>query len=83
MAMTITPVRLPNGILEKVDDLVSQGLYSSKSDVIRDAIRRLVLSKQIGSIKNTGDSVKEIKKIRKQLSKKAKEKFDLHEINNP
>ncbi|MFC1690988.1 hypothetical protein ACFL0W_02295 [Nanoarchaeota archaeon] len=39
---------------------------------------KLALEKQIGSIPNTGDSVKEIRKIRKILSK---EKFDLTEIN--
>lgn len=45
---------------------------------IRDALRRLILEKQIGSIPNTDDSVKEIKETRKKLSK---EKFDLDEIN--
>lgn len=76
--MSITPVRLPQGILKKVDQLVEQGLYSSKSDVIRDAIRQLVLKKQIGTIPNTGNSVKEIREIRKKLSK---QKIDLEELN--
>ena len=39
---------------------------------------RRMLEKQIGSIPNTGDSVKEIREIRKKLSK---EKFDLNELN--
>lgn len=78
MTMTVTQVRLPNGLIKEVDIMVDQGLYSSKSDVIRDAIRKLVLEKQIGSIPNTGNSVKEVRKIRKNLSK---EKINLLEIN--
>lgn len=78
MTMQIAQVRLPKGLVKQVDQLVSQGLYTNKSDVLRDAIRRLILEKQIGSIPNTGDSVKEIREIRKKLSK---ERFDLEKIN--
>jgi Arc/MetJ-type ribon-helix-helix transcriptional regulator len=78
MTMSVTQVRLPEGLIKEVDKLVDKGLYSNKSDVIRDAIRKLVLEKQVGSIPNTGDSVKEIREIRKKLSK---EKIDLEEIN--
>ena len=78
MAMSITQVRLPEGITKEMDKLVEKGLYTNKSDVVRDALRKLVLEKQIGSIPNTGDSVKEIREIRKKLSK---EKFDLNELN--
>jgi Arc/MetJ-type ribon-helix-helix transcriptional regulator len=78
MTMSVTQVRLPAGLEKELDILVSRGFYASKSDAVRDAIRRLVLEKQIGSIPNTGDSVKEIREIRKKLSK---EKFDLDKIN--
>ena len=78
MSMTVTQVRLPEGLIKEVNKLVDMELYTSKSDVIRDAIRKLVLEKQLGSIPNTGDSVKEVRDIRKRLSK---EKFDLKEIN--
>ena len=78
MTMAVTQVRLPEGLIKEVDKLVDKGFYTNKSDVIRDAIRKLILEKQIGSIPETGDSVKEIRKIRKKLSK---EKFDLDEIN--
>jgi Arc/MetJ-type ribon-helix-helix transcriptional regulator len=78
MTMSVTQVRLPKGLVDEVDNLVEKGLYTNKSDVIRDAIRKLVLEKQIGSIPNTGDSVKEIREIRKKLSK---EKVDLDKIN--
>lgn len=59
--MQITQVRLPKGLVKQVDQLVDQGLYSNKSEVLRDAVRRLVLQKQIGSILDTGDSVKEVR----------------------
>ena len=76
--MTVAQVRIPEGLVSEVNKLVKRGFYSSKSDVIRDAIRKLVLEKQIGSIPNTGDSVKEVRKIREKLSKG---KIDLDEIN--
>ena len=78
MTMSVTQVRLPEGLLKKIDNLVEKGIYSNKSDVVRDAVRRLVLEKQIGSIPDTGDSVKEIRELRKRLSR---EKTDLKRIN--
>ncbi|MBU0470150.1 MAG: ribbon-helix-helix domain-containing protein [Nanoarchaeota archaeon] len=80
MTMTIAQVRLPEGLIQEVDKLVHKGLYINKSDVIRDALRKLILEKQIGSIPNTGDSVKEIREIRKKLSKGFTLK-ELDEIN--
>ena len=76
--MAVTQVRLPEGLIKEVDKLVDKGFYTNKSDVIRDAIRKLILEKQTGSIPYTKNSVKEVRKIRKKLSK---EKFDLDEIN--
>ncbi|MCK4670003.1 MAG: ribbon-helix-helix protein, CopG family [Nanoarchaeota archaeon] len=78
MTMNVAQVRLPKGLMHEIDVLVDKGLYANKSDVVRDAIRKLVLEKQIGSIPNTGDSVKEIRVIRKKLSK---EEVDLDKIN--
>jgi len=80
MEMAVTQVRLPEGLITEIDKLVEKGFYTNKSDVIRDAIRKLVLEKQIGSIPDTGDSVKEIRKIRKKLSK---EKFNLSKQQFP
>lgn len=77
--MSVTQVRLPEGLVREVNALVKKGLYTNKSDLVRDALRRLILEKQVGSVPNTGDSVKEIKNVRKRLSK---EKIDLDEINN-
>ncbi|MBU3942338.1 MAG: ribbon-helix-helix domain-containing protein [Nanoarchaeota archaeon] len=80
MEMAVTQVRLPEGLITEIGKLVDKGFYTNKSDVIRDAIRKLVLEKQIGSIPNTGDSVKEIRKIRKKL---LREKFNLSKQQFP
>lgn len=78
MVMDTIQIRLSHGLVDRIDDLVGTGIYANRSDAIRDAVRRLVLDKMVGIIPNTGDSVKEIRKIRNKLSK---EKFDLDEIN--
>ena len=79
--MDTIQVRMSKGLIIKMDNIVDTGLYSNRSDVIRDAVRRLNLEKQIGSIPNTGDSVKEIREIRKKLSKKIKSFKDVEKIN--
>jgi len=81
MAMAVTQVRLPEGLIHEIDKLVSKGFYTNKSDVVRDAVRKLVLEKMIGSIPNTGDSVKEVRNIRKKLSKEIKSFRDVEGIN--
>ena len=78
MVMDTLQVRLTSGLIEKIDSLIDSGIYSNRSDVIRDAVRRLVLDKLTGIIENKEDSVKELRKLRKQLSK---QKFNLDEIN--
>ena len=78
MAMELMQVRLPEKLIKEVDRFVKKGYYSTKSDVIRDAVRKLILEKMIGIIPNTGDSVKEVREIRKKFSE---EKFDLKKLN--
>ena len=78
MVMDTMQVRLSHGLVEKMDDLIGTRIYANRSDVVRDAVRRLVIDKLIGIIPNTSDSVKEIRALRKKLSK---EKFDVGEIN--
>lgn len=82
MAMGVAQVRLPKAILEQVDAMVESGDYASKSDVFREGIRKLIHERvhaQVGTIPNTGDSVKEIRAIRKKLSK---EKWDVKRLNS-
>jgi Arc/MetJ-type ribon-helix-helix transcriptional regulator len=81
MVMDTVQIRLTNGIIKKVDDLVESGLYSSRSEVVRDAVRRLVLDKMIGIIPNKKNSVKEIKNLRKKLSSEVKSFEDIEKIN--
>jgi Arc/MetJ-type ribon-helix-helix transcriptional regulator len=78
MVMDTIQIRLSHGLVDKIDDLVDTGIYANRSDVIRDAVRRLVLDQLVGIIPNTSDSVKEMRAVKKKLSK---EKFDLDEIN--
>ena len=78
MTMQMTQVRLTKGLLEKIDELVQKGYYHTKSDAIRDAVRRLVWEKEIGTLPNTSDSVQEVREIRKKLSE---DNFDLKSIN--
>lgn len=78
MVMETLQVRLSPGLIEKIDRLVKTQMYSSRSDVMRDAVRRLVIDNLVGILPDTGDSVKEVRKIRKRLSK---EKVNLKKIN--
>jgi len=81
MTMSVTQVRLPSGLVKELENLVDKGLYANKSDVVRDAVRKLVLEKQVGLIPNRGDSVKEIREIRNRLSKEIKSFKDIKKIN--
>lgn len=80
ITMEVAQFRIPKGLLNEVDKLVEKGFYSNKSDVIRDALRRLILENQVGSIKSKENSVKEVRRARGELSKKFSES-DLKKIN--
>jgi len=77
--MDTLQIRMNPELLKRIDLMVKTGIYSNRADVIRDAVRRFIWEKEIGSIPNKEDSVKQVREIRKKLSK---EKFDLNEINN-
>ncbi|MFC1800814.1 type II toxin-antitoxin system ParD family antitoxin [Nanoarchaeota archaeon] len=81
MVMDTLQIRLGHGLVERIDGLIETGIYSSRSDVVRDAVRRLVLDKMIGILSNTEDSVTEIRELRKKLSKDIKSFKDIEEIN--
>ena len=78
MTMDTLQIRMNKEILKRIDVLVKSGLYSNRSDVIRDAVRRFVWEKEAGSIGKKGDSVKLVRNIRNKLSK---EKINIKEIN--
>ena len=81
MVMQTIQVRLPSGIIKEIDSQVKTGKYSSRSDVIRDSVRNRFWWKElIGIIPDTGDSVKEVRELRKKLSKKVNSYEDLKNI---
>ncbi len=90
MVMETMQIRMNHGLIKRMDELVKEGIYANRSDVIRDAVRRFVIEKDIrsmvGIIPNTGDSVKEVREIRKKLSKEIKSFDDykklMEEVNN-
>lgn len=77
MVMDTIQIRLNHAMIEKIDSEVKSGLYSSRSDFVRDAVRKQIHA-MVGTIPNTGDSVKEVREVRKKLSK---EMFDIDKIN--
>ena len=78
MVMDTLQIRMNKELIKRVDTFVKLGVYSNRSDVIRDAVRRFVWEKEIGSILKKGNSVKMIREARKKLSK---EKINLNEMN--
>lgn len=78
MTMSLVQVRLPEKLIVEIDKYVDTGFYETKSDVIREAVRRFVLTKQIGSTPDKGNSVAQVRAIRKKLSAK---EINLDEIN--
>ncbi len=79
MVMDTLQIRLGQGLIKRIDALVKSEIYANRSDVIRDAIRRFVWEKEVGSITYKGDSIKLVRKAKKKLSK---EDINLDEINN-
>jgi Arc/MetJ-type ribon-helix-helix transcriptional regulator len=79
MVMDTLQIRMNQGLLKRIDSVVKTGVYSNRSDVIRDAVRRFIWEKEVGSITNKGNAVEQVRKAREKLSK---EKFDIDEINN-
>ena len=80
--MDVAQFRIPKGLMKEVDKLVSKGFYSSKSDVMRDALRKLIIESQVGSVNDKTNSVEQLKKARSELSKQIKSLEDIEEINN-
>lgn len=82
MTMDVLQVRVPKELVKVVEELVEKGEYMNKSDVVRDAIRILKLRSMVGIIPNKGDSVKQVRAIRKKLSKQIKSWEDLKKMQD-
>jgi len=50
MAMETVQIRLTEDLIRMVDRLVERGIYSSRSEAVRDAVRKLVVESEIGSL---------------------------------
>ena len=85
MVMDTLQIRLGHGLVEFIDSQIKKGIYSSRSDFIRDAVRKQMalnnLDRMVGIIPNTGDSVEEVREIRRKLSKEIKSFKDVEKIN--
>jgi len=79
METTIVQARLPKKLVKQIDGLVTNGSYLNRSDAIRQSLRGLLFDEYVGLIASKGNSVSQIRKARKELSKKP---IDLKEINN-
>ena len=77
--MDTLQIRMTPELLKRIDAIVKSGVYSNRADVIRDAVRRFVWDKEVGSIPFKGEAVSQVRKAREKLSK---EKVDIDEINN-
>ena len=78
MVMSTIQVRMSNGILEKIDKLVEENIYESRSEAIRDAVRRFVWNNEVGTVAYKGNAVDQVRKARTQLATKD---VDIDEIN--
>lgn len=81
MVMDTLQIRMNKELLKRIDSLVKMGIYSNRADVIRDAVRRFVWEKEVGTVRPFGNSVELVRKARKVLSGKISKK-ELNEINN-
>lgn len=80
MVMDTMQIRMNKELTKIMDKLIEQGIYSSRAEIVRDAVRRFVWENEVGTIKNNNkNSVEEIRNIRNKLSK---ETMNIDEINN-
>jgi Arc/MetJ-type ribon-helix-helix transcriptional regulator len=76
MVMQTMQIRIEKGLVSRMEDLVSSGIYSNKAEIVRDAVRRLITESLVGIIPNEKNSVEQIKELRKSMPK-----LSLEEIN--
>jgi Arc/MetJ-type ribon-helix-helix transcriptional regulator len=52
----VVSLRLPDKLIEEIDDLVSSGMYANRTEALREAARN-VLRSQTGSLKGSPKQV--------------------------
>ena len=80
MVMDTLQIRMNKELIKRIDNFVKLGVYSNRADVIRDAFRRFVWEKEVGSIPNKGNAVRQVRKIREALSKNNRNFQELNEF---
>lgn len=78
MGMAVTQVRLPKGLTDEIDKLVTKKIYANRSEAIRAGVRMLAMERYSGIIQSNTNSVDEVREIRKKLTKKD---LKLEELN--
>lgn len=78
MVMDTLQIRLSSALVERIDSWVETGVYSSRSDAIREAVRHFFWHRELGTVKPKGEAVALIRKAREKLSK---QRIHLAEIN--
>jgi Arc/MetJ-type ribon-helix-helix transcriptional regulator len=64
MATTVkVSARIPKGLAKRMDRLVEEGLYSSRSEVIKDALRRFLLDERLDEELERRAYLKAVEKI--------------------
>ena len=69
MVMETLQIRLTKGLIEEIQKLVDKDIYSSISEGVRDAVRRLVLGKEEKII------LPQVKQVQKKIEKEIKKQF--------
>ena len=69
MVMETMQIRLTKGLIEEIKRLVGKDIYSSTSEAVRDAVRRLVLGREDKIV------APEAKPVQKQLKKELKQQL--------
>lgn len=66
--MEVLQTRVPKETINNIDYLVKQGNFSSRSDVVRHAIRMLVFQ-NVPKVNIKGDPVKLVREVRDEFNK--------------
>jgi len=82
MVMDTVQIRMNKELIKRIDKLIKKGFYSNRAEVIRDAVRRFMWEKEVGSIEYIGPSVELIREARKQLGKEITSYEDLEKLND-
>jgi len=69
MVMETLQIRLTKGLIEEIGKLVDRDIYSSTSEAVRDAVRRLVLGKEEKIV------VPEVKQVQEKIEKEVRKQF--------